>query len=137
MTTAETLGHRTRRYGVALTVGCAVVVWIIARARSLSPLFPVSDEALLEIYTLQALAGRLLVGPYSRFMWHHPGPIYFYLLAPFYVATDHLTSGLNAGALTINLTALLVAGWAFARHRAYGLALAFATFGIAYVFRVG
>src|SRR5262249_47432893 len=52
-------------------------------------------------------SGQLLEGPYSRFQWHHPGPMYFYLLAPFYGATGHRAAGLNAGAVAINLAALV------------------------------
>jgi len=46
--------------------------------RHAPPFREVSDGAILEIYALQALEGKLLVGPYSRFGWHHPGPGYFY-----------------------------------------------------------
>ena len=39
---------------------------------------------------------------YSRFGWHHPGPLYFYLLAPWYWLSGS-TAGMQAGALVINL----------------------------------
>src|SRR5262249_26126680 len=73
------------------------------------------DGAIIEIYTLEALRGRLLVGPYSRFGWHHPGPMFFYLLAPWYWSSGLHTAGAQAGALVINLTAAAVMGAALRR----------------------
>jgi hypothetical protein len=77
----------------------------VAVTRHAPPVREVSDGAILEIYTLEALRGRLLVGPYSRFGWHHPGPLYFYLLAPWYWLSGFRTAGMQAGALAINLGA--------------------------------
>src|ERR1043166_6073345 len=51
----------------------------------LSNFYPQGDMAVLEIGTLHASTGAQLLGPYSRFHWNHPGPLYFYLLVPFYV----------------------------------------------------
>lgn len=92
--------------GVAL---CAA--GLIALARHAPPIREVSDGAILEIYTLEALKGRLLVGPYSRFGWHHPGPLYFYLQAPWYWLSGFHTAGLQAGALAINLSAIALTAW--------------------------
>jgi hypothetical protein len=68
----------------------------------------------LEIYTLEALKGRLLVGPYSRFGWHHPGPLYFYLEAPWYWLSGRHTAGMQAGALVLNAAAVAAIAWAVA-----------------------
>ena len=92
--------------GVAL---CAA--GLVALARHAPPIREVSDGAILEIYTLEALKGRLLVGPYSRFGWHHPGPLYFYLQAPWYRLSGFHTAGLQAGALAINLSAIALTAW--------------------------
>ena len=71
----------------------------------------VSDGALLEIATIEALQGRQLVGPYSRFGWNHPGPLYFYAESPWYVASGRHTAGMIAGALALNLAAAgIIAG---------------------------
>src|SRR6202040_410916 len=40
-----------------------------------------ADSALLTMAARDALHGGVLVGPYSRFGWHHPGPSYLYILA--------------------------------------------------------
>jgi hypothetical protein len=92
--------------------GLAGAAGLIVLARHAPPFREVSDGAVLEIYTLEALRGRLLVGPYSRFGWHHPGPLYFYLEAPWYWASGLHTAGVQAGAIAINLTAAAVATWA-------------------------
>lgn len=64
------------------------------------------DAALLEIYTRAALKGRQWLGPYSRFGFHHPGPIYFYLLAPLYWLTDSSSLSLTLTAILLHLLAL-------------------------------
>ncbi|MDQ6837142.1 MAG: hypothetical protein M3137_02040, partial [Actinomycetota bacterium] len=42
---------------------------------------PLGDQALLEMGARRAMHLQELVGPYSRFGWHHPGPALFYVLA--------------------------------------------------------
>ena len=67
---------------------------------------PAGDIALIETSTIHAANGDQLLGPYSRFGWNHPGPLYFYVQAPFYVMSGYRSAGLSAGALVINLAAL-------------------------------
>jgi hypothetical protein len=43
-----------------------------------------ADDALTELAVRDTLHGHQLLGPYSRFGWHHPGPASFELLAVFY-----------------------------------------------------
>jgi hypothetical protein len=78
--------------------------------------FPFSDLAVMEIYTLHAMRGLLKVGPYSLNLWHHPGPLCFYLLAPFYEIAGRRTIGLMAGVVTINLASVGAMGWIVARQ---------------------
>ncbi len=78
----------------------------MAVTRRAPPFREVSDGAILEISTLEAIRGTQLLGPYSRFGWHHPGPLYFYLLAPWYWMSGFHTTGLQAGSLVINLAAM-------------------------------
>jgi hypothetical protein len=85
--------------GSTLAVAGLVVFFRWASA----DLYPVSDQAILEIYTLHAVRGPWLLGPYSQFGWHHPGPLYFYLLAPLYSLSGHKTIALHMGAFAINL----------------------------------
>lgn len=48
--------------------------------------FPVGDPAVLDLHLRDLLDGGdfPLVGAYSRFGWSHPGPVWFYALAPFH-----------------------------------------------------
>jgi hypothetical protein len=95
---------------------------LIAFARTADAAFaPAGDIALIESYTVHATHRELFLGPYSRFGWNHPGPVYFYLLAPFYVMTDHRSAGLSAGALALNLAALGLLLWVCARQTIHGL----------------
>jgi hypothetical protein len=62
--------------------------------------------AVIESYTIDASRLHLLDGPYSRFQWHHPGPIYFYGMVPFYAASGGRTAGLAAAAVIFNVAAI-------------------------------
>jgi multisubunit Na+/H+ antiporter MnhB subunit len=86
-----------------------VLVAAVATSRRSDHDFPSSDIAVEETYTILAGQGRLLVGPYSRYSWHHPGPIYFYLLWPFYALSGERTAGLYAGAAVMNCAWVAVA----------------------------
>jgi hypothetical protein len=68
---------------------------------------PATDLALLELSVEQALRGAQLLGPYSRFGWNHPGPLYFYLLAPLYALTGRWSASLSLSVLLVNVGALV------------------------------
>ncbi len=74
---------------------------------------PTADIALLEIATRHAISFHRLTGPYSRFGWDHPGPMYFYVQALPYLLL-HSARSLTIGALMINIASgaamLLVVG---------------------------
>jgi hypothetical protein len=103
---------------------CAALI-LLARRAADAP--ATSDTAVIESYTLLAAEGRLLVGAYSRFQWHHPGPLYFYLLAPFYAGSGSRTAGLSAGAAAISIASLAVIALILSRRR---ITLAIATCGL-------
>ena len=52
------------------------------------------DKALLELCAWHALEDTQLVGPYSRFGFRHPGPMYSYVVVPLYWLTGHDTASL-------------------------------------------
>jgi hypothetical protein len=104
-----------RRALVALAAGAIVVSAVAVTARAMPPIVTSSDLAITELYTELATRGELLVGPYSRFGWHHPGPVYFYLLAPLYAAGGHQAAALFAGAVAINLAAIFMLVWVVSR----------------------
>jgi hypothetical protein len=101
--------RRPSAYALGAVVIALAAAMIAAVMRHASGDFPASDLAVTETYTILASQGRLLVGPYSRFSWHHPGPMYFYLLAPFYKALGSRTVGLEVGAFAINLCSMTAA----------------------------
>jgi hypothetical protein len=78
----------------------------------------------IKLYTVHATRGLFGLGPYSRFGWHHPGSFYFYLLAPFYVASGQHSLAISVGAYAINLTALVVMLSCLCRHAGAGISLA-------------
>lgn len=85
-------------------------------------LYPVGDEAILEIYTLHAVRGFWALGPYSQFVWHHPGPLYFHLLAPFYLLSGQKTIALHVAAFSLNLLSLCGVAYSVSRYATSGVA---------------
>jgi hypothetical protein len=74
------------------------------------------DHAVTELAVRAVGTHAVLVGPYSRFGWRHPGPLFFYALAPFYWLFGAGGRAITAGAILIGLAAagaILV----FARRR--------------------
>jgi hypothetical protein len=119
----RTDGAGVRVFWLGLAAGVILVALVLLVARRSGPMFPVADEAVTELATLNAAHGRQLLGPYSRYPWHHPGPALFYLLAPFYEASGRRATGLSAGALAINVFSLALAVWVLWRRGGAALAL--------------
>jgi len=112
-----------------------VVVGVGWLARLAPPIVTTSDIAITELYTDLASHARLMVGPYSRFRWHHPGPLYFYLLVPGYVASGRAGAALYAEAVVINVAAVgVLVAMLLAMRRPLLAALA-ATAAIAFALR--
>jgi hypothetical protein len=110
---------RRSRIGRLLPVGlmgALIALAIASLARTVPDVVTKSDIAITELYVQLATEGNLLVGPYSRFFWHHPGPLYFYLQIPFYAISGDRGAGLYVGALAINLLALAVLAWVLVRN---------------------
>jgi hypothetical protein len=99
---------RARRFGVCLGAVATTYVVALHFVRATAPEYAIGDAAVVELYTLHAARGVWPLGPYSRFGWHHPGPLYFYLLAPLYAAGGFRFVGINAGAAIINIASLTV-----------------------------
>jgi hypothetical protein len=80
-----------------------------------------SDQGLIELRTSDVGRHAVLVGPYARNGWNHPGPALFYALAvPYRLAGSH-SIGLGLGALLIN--GLAISGMAIVVRRRGGLPL--------------
>jgi hypothetical protein len=82
------------------------------------------DVALLEQATRHAWTGGALLGPYSRFHWHHPGPLFFFLVAPFQRAFAPSSTGLYVGTCFVCAAsaAALVASTRLLTQRAHAVA---------------
>lgn len=106
--------HRSTLTAIAILI---VAITIILYARLAPALVTDSDLAVTELYTELATHGQLLVGPYSRFGWHHPGPMYFYVQAPFYAAGGRQAQSLFAVAVAINLVAIFTVAWLLFREK--------------------
>lgn len=119
---------------VLLVLLSMVVLPLLARAAADAP--SISDIAVIESYTKLASEGRLLVGAYSRFQWHHPGPLGFYTLVPFYLAGGGRNAGLNAGAAVVNIACLAYIIGVLVRRRP-SLAVLVGGFVVALTWRAG
>ena len=93
---------------VIAAISLALASGLIVLARRAADFATIGDTAVIESYTWMASTGDLLLGPYSRFQWHHPGPISFFWIAPFYALSGARPAGLSAGALTLNLAVLAI-----------------------------
>jgi hypothetical protein len=67
---------------------------------------PAGDLAMTEMHVRDVGRHEVLVGLWSRWDWNHPGPMVFYLLAPFYWLTGGASIGMNLAALAINGAAI-------------------------------
>ena len=86
---------------------------------------PVADDAWIELQIRDIGHHAVLLGPYSRFGWFHPGPLLYYVLWLPYRLTGSSGASLALAALTLN--ALVVAAIAFVARRRGGLPLVFVT----------
>lgn len=83
------------------------------------------DQALLDLQARRAWHLDLLVGPYSRYGWHHPGPALAYLLALPVRLLEPSGAGLHLGTVLVNgAAAVAVVGWVWRRHGARAAVLA-------------
>lgn len=58
-----------------------------------------------------------MLGAYSQYGWFHPGPLLFYLLAPFYTVGGRTVYGLDLGAFVINVLSLVIIASIVGRRR--------------------
>jgi hypothetical protein len=98
-----------RRNGVLIAaVAFLVAPFLVAIAwrlgRTGDAQYPVLDPALVELAVRDVGHAAVLVGPYSRFGFHHPGPLYFYLLAVPYRLLGSNYAALSVGAVLIGAT---------------------------------
>jgi hypothetical protein len=100
------MDSRLKLAAVTAIATAPLVPYLLDLARHPVPRFAIDgDYAGLEIATRYAFSGKTLLGPYSRFGWNHPGPLYFDMIAPVYALFGGTSTGLFAGACAINMAA--------------------------------
>jgi len=93
--------------GVAVVAAAPMLLMLISVMAGGGPRTESADDALITMATRDAIHGHQLLGPYSRFGWHHPGPTYFYVLSlPTWIAHGGPT-GSWVGATAIGAAAVL------------------------------
>jgi hypothetical protein len=65
----------------------------------------IGDQAVMDLQIRQALHWHLQLGVYDRFGWHHPGPVYLYI-----VSFVYRLLGVGHGAQALVVTAALING---------------------------
>jgi hypothetical protein len=99
----------------------AVALLVLVR----SEFRPIGDYALTEMHVRDIGRHEVLVGLYSRADWAHPGPLLFYMTAPFYWLTGRASIGMNLEALAVN--GLAVSGMALIAWRRGGASMLLCT----------
>jgi hypothetical protein len=127
--------RRAIRYAALVALAGVAFLAMVNAAASSRRDFPTGDLALIESYTLMATQGKVVVGPYSRYGWHHPGPLYFWLAAPFYALSKFNTSGIHIAVQCINASSLLIAAWIAARFASPELIAAVFVAVVGYIWR--
>lgn len=115
MTRAVTrLGPAWAVFLVLLPFLVLAVVLVITR----NDYLPIGDYALTELQVRNIGRHEVLTGLYSRGVWSHPGPLYFYLIAPLYWLTGGASIGMGLATIAINASS--IAGIAFIAWRRGG-----------------
>src|SRR4051794_9706740 len=101
---------------VVLAPFVALLVWALT-----TRVWSTGDVALTEI-AVRDVGGvhTPLLGAYSRYGWHHPGPLYFMALAVPYRLLGSDGSALAAGAVVVNAVAAAAASWLLWRRGGRG-----------------
>jgi hypothetical protein len=124
---------RTRpRWLVPLLVGLAVLPLLVSAVsmalRVGGSYHPGADQALIELQVRDIGHLPVLLGPYSRFGWFHPGPALYYALWLPYRLTGSTAVSIAIGALFVN--GLSIAGIALLAWRRGGTTLLLTTLAL-------
>ena len=94
----------------AVAAGVATLVERVDRA-----FWGWGDGALIELSVRDAVHLRQQLGVYSRFGWHHPGPTWFYLAAPFQALPGDTARALFVAGLVVSGLAAVAIVWVVRR----------------------
>ncbi|MFI5372597.1 MAG: hypothetical protein ACHQ52_13660, partial [Candidatus Eisenbacteria bacterium] len=118
MTTTE-----LKQWAVPAAIGLALVPFVASAIALVAGVggdyHPQADQALIEMQIRDIGHLPVLLGPYSRFGWFHPGPALFYVLWLPYRLTGSSSASIQFAALVVNGAA--VVGIALVARRRGGL----------------
>jgi len=81
--------RRRRWVAIGATLVCLVPVIVAIVRIAGRDLVLLPDTSVIDLHVRDVFTGDVpLVGPYSRFRWNHPGPLFYYALAPLNVLGD-------------------------------------------------
>jgi hypothetical protein len=123
-------GTRPNDAWVAIVLVAALATPFVVALLSLrSPRwYPIGDQAVIEMRLRDVLSWHPpLVGAWGRYGAAHPGPLYFYLLAPIYRVFGSTAWAMQSAAIGLHLAALIVVVWAAVRRGGAALALGVST----------
>lgn len=109
------------RAAYALTLVPLAVSAVSLTVRFGSAYNPIGDIAMTELVTRDVGSRAVVLGPFSRDGWHHPGPALYYLLVVPYRLLGSTSTALSVAALVVNGAS--VAGMAAIARRRGGVAL--------------
>ena len=117
-TRAAPLGTQRVILGICLILAvCAFVpsaIWILEQPWHTGVWE--DDDATIELLTRDAGRGRHWIGPYSRFRWNHPGPIFFYAVWPVYWLSGGKPAAARLVPLFINVGCAVGIVWIVRRY---------------------
>ena len=132
MTAFSALQRIPRLFPLILLVPFAAFL-AVSLASGLPDFTATGDEALLEIATRNTAAGRTFTGPYSRFRFHHPGPLYFFLRIPVYYLSGGSASADYVSAALISAVSLLLTAVVIRKSASSAGVLAFCSLAAVYL----
>ena len=97
---------QSERYLFLLLLTPFIYMFLLVVFNGIPDLPNSGDSALLELNTRNVFSRGILLGPYSRFIFFHPGPLYFQLRYPVYELFGQMNSSLLIATLIIQSACL-------------------------------
>lgn len=110
---------------------CAIIL-----LRNVPDVITLGDYAVLETTTRNLFTNRILLGPYSRFLFFHPGPLYFLLRYPIYTLFGYRSSAFFLVSALISSGSLFYAWSIIRRELGRSFAFAFSSVMILFLFHM-
>jgi hypothetical protein len=128
-----------RRWAVPGAIALAVLPLVVSAiafvARVGDDYKPSADQAWIELQIRDVFHRPVLLGPYSRFGWFHPGPLLYYVLWLPYRLTGSSSASLAVAALLLN--AVVVVAIALVAKKRGGLPLVLLTLVLVGLLNIG